>query len=210
MRADVHFRNKTTFLIGLGFIPFFYLIKYLDYYFYQNLLVEDGAVEYLTALGFLVASVVTFIQKPIAIRWINLMVVFAFLWVALEEVSYGQRIFGFATSDTMHQLNVQSEMNLHNLPWLQGFVIPVGVLIGTGLMVYWSINASKLSPRWSFLAVSFYILPFLTGLADLFIIIYAKELWLGDTLYFIEKIDMEAAEFLTAIGCFLWSTKVYR
>lgn len=208
--AHFKLRDLTTLWVGLGFVPFFYVIKYLDYYFYQHLLVEDGVVEYLTAFCFLVASVLTLFQKPIEIRWINALVVLAFLWVALEEVSYGQRLFGFATSEAMHELNVQSEMNLHNLPWLQGLVIPAGVLMGTALMVYWSLKPHKLAQQWRFLAVPLSVLPFLTWLADLFLLIYLKQLWPTDALYFIEKIDMEAAEFSTAIGCFLWSTRVYK
>ncbi len=37
------------------------------------------------------------------------------LWIALEEVSYGQRIFGFGTPAFLNALNTQGEFNLHNL-----------------------------------------------------------------------------------------------
>lgn len=38
-----------------------------------------------------------------------------FIFVGGEEISWGQRIFGFATPETIQQKNVQDELTLHNL-----------------------------------------------------------------------------------------------
>lgn len=40
----------------------------------------------------------------------------AFLWLAGEEISWGQRIFDIATPDLLATINAQQETNLHNIP----------------------------------------------------------------------------------------------
>lgn len=37
------------------------------------------------------------------------------LWIALEEISYGQRLLGFRTPEVVAALNTQREFNAHNL-----------------------------------------------------------------------------------------------
>ncbi len=39
----------------------------------------------------------------------------AFFWAAGEEISWGQRIFGLATPESLIEVNQQKEINLHNL-----------------------------------------------------------------------------------------------
>ena len=83
--------------------------------------VEDSFVEYLTFGGLLLAAAV------LASRWwrfrenqgaawqaVYLLGALAALFGAGEEVSWGQRIFGWATSEAF-AANRQSETNLHNL-----------------------------------------------------------------------------------------------
>jgi hypothetical protein len=42
-----------------------------------------------------------------------------FFFGAGEEISWGQRIFGFETPETLAQVNKQDELNLHNLSVLE-------------------------------------------------------------------------------------------
>lgn len=56
------------------------------------------------------------------------------IYVALEEISYGQRIFGWVTPDAWHLVNDQQETNLHNTSsWLDQkprAILEIGVFIG--------------------------------------------------------------------------------
>lgn len=82
---------------------------------------EDRAVEWLTFIGFLGAAAVSWTalrfraamgRKTLA--YFALLGLFFFV-CAGEEISWGQRIFGFGTPDAMSEVNEQDEFNLHNL-----------------------------------------------------------------------------------------------
>lgn len=93
---------------------------------------EDGLVEYTGAALFLLASILFFASYvksraasgqgwlPIKGNVFFLLLGLAFLFVFLEEISWGQRIFGFATPETLRDLNSQSEFNFHNLQVFHG------------------------------------------------------------------------------------------
>ncbi len=59
--------------------------------------------------------------------WMSLLAAFAF-WTAGEEVSWGQRVFGFATPAWLARRNVQHEVNLHNLAGVHGRIRAVGLV----------------------------------------------------------------------------------
>jgi hypothetical protein len=83
---------------------------------------EDGVIEYATA-GFLLAVAVISLWRLLVCRdgktgWFTVMMVFTavlFTFGAGEEVSWGQRIFGFESNAFFQENNDQAETNLHNL-----------------------------------------------------------------------------------------------
>ena len=90
-------------------------------------LAEDGIYESVAAVACLAAGVLflhTFLTYPkstghgapkVSRNWLAL--VFAVLLIVLfaEEISWGQRIFGFGTPEIFSQNSFQREVNLHNL-----------------------------------------------------------------------------------------------
>lgn len=48
-------------------------------------------------------------------RWFFLLLAAACFYVVMEEISWGQRIFGFSTPEFLKQHNLQHETNIHNL-----------------------------------------------------------------------------------------------
>lgn len=91
-------------------------------YFSLKFAAEDGAVEYGTAIALLIASIIL-VKNALALRGkasklaVGLTFFYALLFFfgAGEEVSWGQRIFGWETSEALKELNKQDETNLHNL-----------------------------------------------------------------------------------------------
>jgi hypothetical protein len=80
---------------------------------------EDRLIEWVTFAGFLGASLslvgVTRRARPAAARaWMAGLVLFFFV-CAGEEISWGQRVFGFGTPSDVSKVNEQDEFNLHNL-----------------------------------------------------------------------------------------------
>ena len=81
---------------------------------------EDGVVENASALLFLACCVVSLATIPLVKSFRErkvIMILFAigFFLCFGEEISWGQRIFNFQTPDMMKEVNVQAEVNLHNM-----------------------------------------------------------------------------------------------
>ena len=109
---------------------FGYLFLCLNVLFFSSLLAadplmlqalsrEDDWVESLTAVWFLLTGLVLFItalvERSFFRRCVYILGVMAMVFVAGEEISWGQRIFGFATPDFLMHLNESKEFNVHNI-----------------------------------------------------------------------------------------------
>lgn len=89
---------------------------------FRAILREDGPIEALTALLFLVAflaggrAAIRLLKKGYRSQGI-LYVLFAFImfFCAGEEVSWGQRFLGFETPEAIEAVNDQGELTLHNI-----------------------------------------------------------------------------------------------
>ena len=94
---------------------------------FANLGAEDGIMESAGALSFLAASVVFFtlflrlrkrkadVPQDLGAWWWYLILAALFLFITGEEISWGQRIFGWETPEWMAENNVQEETTIHNL-----------------------------------------------------------------------------------------------
>jgi Ni/Fe-hydrogenase subunit HybB-like protein len=107
------------------------------------LLKEERPLEGVGAVGLLLASILSFLlwrreRREGGHRWLTL----SYLGLAIvffvafgEEISWGQRILGLETPESLESLNDQGETNLHNLSTgkanalFQLFWIVMGVLI---------------------------------------------------------------------------------
>jgi len=115
------FKRKIRVLFPIILISFYYL--WVDHYsVFWNFIKEDSILEYsqfifcfLAALG----SLKIFWQlKNNKNRKIHSVLFLLFsiglFFVSLEEISYGQRIFGWKTPDKIQEINIQKETNIHN------------------------------------------------------------------------------------------------
>jgi hypothetical protein len=108
---------------------------------YFSLVAEDALVEWLSFVGYAIAAVLAAAVAVLlhrrgmrldALLWAGL--VAGLVFVALEEITYGQRQLGFDGPERLVELNRQDEANLHNLlnrPLLHGAYLAVG-LYGMG------------------------------------------------------------------------------
>ncbi|WP_306112722.1 MULTISPECIES: hypothetical protein [unclassified Roseovarius] len=91
-------------------------------YFALKFAAEDGVVEYGTAIALLISSIVLF-RNGLSIKGragtlaVSLTFFYSLLFFfgAGEEISWGQRIFGWETSEAMKAINRQDETTLHNI-----------------------------------------------------------------------------------------------
>ena len=82
---------------------------------------EDGWMEYLTAVWFLAAGVTLFAAAGLGrgggklARGMYILAGIGLVFVAGEEISWGQRIIGFGTPDYLLDINIQEEFSVHNI-----------------------------------------------------------------------------------------------
>ena len=81
--------------------------------------VEDGYIENLTAISLFLAGFLLFatarMERNSVRRCIYVLGGLVMMFGAGEEISWGQRIFEFATPDILLDLNHQREFNVHNM-----------------------------------------------------------------------------------------------
>ena len=123
---------------------------------YASLEAEDGLVEWLTVVG-LLGVALELLRRYVGFRqnqtflWRLVMLGGALLFVfgAGEEISWGQRIFGFGESLDL-SANRQGETNLHNLE-VGGFNLNKLIftyVLGAGLLLYF-VGVTAVAPRWA-------------------------------------------------------------
>jgi len=118
-------RVPTAVLVALAvFIPLSYLVLLPGRPASEWLHDEDGAVEWFGTIALFVASALAFSAwlatrhnpdyrglKRLVLLGLALVLLFG----AGEEISWGQRIFGWGTPDEIAEVNRQGETNVHNL-----------------------------------------------------------------------------------------------
>ena len=86
---------------------------------YKALTMEDYWVENTTAGLFLLTGLLLFAtawaEKGVFHRCLYILGGLVMVFVAGEEISWGQRLIGFATPDALMDINAQEEFNLHNI-----------------------------------------------------------------------------------------------
>ncbi|WP_299326645.1 hypothetical protein [Parasphingopyxis sp.] len=69
-----------------------------------------------------------------------------FLLIAMEEISWGQRVIGFATPEAMAEANWQNEFNFHNL---QTDISELGYYAGAGILLIVLPLVRDAMPNWA-------------------------------------------------------------
>jgi len=121
----------TIFFIPIAIIFLITVIRILfgiDDDFYFKVTDEDGPIENATAIAYFISFIFSLaIAKFFKERkiFLVLFLIFAsgFLFIALEEISWGQRIFDFQHPDWL-PMNMQLEVNVHNLEYIEDYHFP--------------------------------------------------------------------------------------
>lgn len=147
---------------------------------------EDGVFENLTALYLFLTSLIfavaffRFRNSPWLLRLSYAGLALIFFLGAGEEISWGERIFGWNEQNFIRERNVQGELTLHNLEYFQGedSILPVSI---SQLFILFTFVVAVLIPAagaiWpafrNFVAPRFPVLPLYPGL--LVLLTYAMQ-----------------------------------
>ncbi len=98
---------------------------------------EGGLIEYGTSIAYLLAfgfsvPIANYFLRQKQKMWGILYYLFAFglLFIGLEEISWGQRLFGWQSPDFFLDYNSQEETTIHNLEWFRHYLHNAYIVIG--------------------------------------------------------------------------------
>jgi hypothetical protein len=106
----------------------------IDPFYYVTLAKEDNLVEWATVFFFVLASIfsmVIFFRSKKRSEWFYLLFGIVCILFALEEISWGQRIFGFESTKFFLENSDQQEINIHNVvnEWFSVRTKNIGALL---------------------------------------------------------------------------------
>ena len=101
-----------------------------DIYRYKRLLGEGGILEYLQALILFTSAWISWLiskdlRKRLFMRLhsvVYAIISFVMLFVGLEEIAWGQILFGWKTPENIAAVNAQNQTTLHNLDFFQNYL----------------------------------------------------------------------------------------
>lgn len=110
----------TTSVLIIGALLLLFFINKELYIFLSE---EDNILENLTALFYCIAGLVLFLSAYKEYRnsssfkniILTMLLGLFFIFIAGEEISWGQRIFGFDVPEGIKKINEQEEFTIHNL-----------------------------------------------------------------------------------------------
>ena len=160
--------RKRYVLVSLVYVLAAYAVLLLGPDVAAQLGREDGFFEMLGAAAFLVASLLfaaSFVRVwkdrgssaiPVLKRLSYAAMALLLFLAAGEEISWGQRILGLETPESVQAINIQDELNIHNLEFFQ--VTPETNLLRWFWIVFWFtftlgvpvLTALSGSARWFF------------------------------------------------------------
>lgn len=222
-------KKWVLFLFPLALATIFLIIKMYSSTAYKFVVQEDTAIEWFQALSFFLAGAFSFgvafkLWKG-SLPWHSIL--FAalgagLLFVAGEEISWGQRIFNIENTAFFEENNMQQEITLHNLepvaPLLSKFYILIG-LYGTFAWLLLAKTSLKnripfvelFIPDWfisSYFFFAFFIYAVLSYVRPFAVnVLEIEELRIG---YFFIFRDQEPAELLLSMGFLLFTFMSYR
>lgn len=216
MRSTIVFK-AIAFVLPLFIISGFLYLRYFKYEFYDFLISEDSIFEYFQAIAYFSTGVIymliAFKCTGETVRLQRILFITAGLGaliIAMEEISWGQRLFGINTPEWFQKHNIQNELSIHNLKPVQKIVHLLYALTGFVLSFGWIslgenfpyqklppglINIVRmLKPKWFLMT---YFLPLF--------LFYTSLLLTGSPGNYFTYNDQEVTELLLSLGLFWYS-----
>lgn len=136
-------KDRRTTLLTWGPV----LLLLIPSLFWRATQVEDGFFEWFTFWAAFAAGLI-FLARGLG-KGSLLLLMFAAVWLVFgfEEISWGQRVIGWETPESLEALNYQNETNLHNV--LNPILVYAWPLALLGLwlgLTYWTKTISRFLP----------------------------------------------------------------
>jgi hypothetical protein len=184
---------------------------------FRELLQEDGPVEWLTAIAFggagMIALRIAFNRFNANRRWhavIYALSALIMFFAAFEEISWGQRLFGWETPAELIEINDQNETTLHNIGPLLIATNLAMMLVGLyGTVAYIANRRVQIQHYWSD-ADYLFVPPFFLSMFyfPIFVFRLARFTILPEATFALNRTS-EWVEGLVAIGILIFFWMAY-
>ena len=221
-------RHKTLklflFLFPIAYFLVFLFTKIAASSTYLAVIGEDALVENVQFVAYFISAIISltvtlrFFRHRLFVLGISFTILTLILtFIAMEEISWGQRFFGFENSEFMKINNAQHESNIHNLHMFQSKLHKAYILLGLYGTLAWIIKIIPAMrrrqlvrfsvPDW-FMSPYFFFVMFIYGFLE-FLSPFAMRVLHNDGFRigaFVIWRDQEPAELLLALGflVFVW------
>ncbi len=201
---------------------------------YRYFIKEDSLSEYAQSAFYLLGSVFALLTVFLCLR--NRLYLYGVLcgvlalglfFIAMEEISWGQRIVGFTNPDYFNKYNVQNEFTLHNLDSVQPLLRHMYIAIGFYGSFSWLLAAlllPKLKLRrdnvLNFLTPPWYVAPYFFVCFCIYTFLHYIRPYYFDTeigrklgedfWFFLHWRDEEHAELFLSLGFLFFTILSYR
>ena len=200
--------------IGMPFFTVFFMDPDIYYYIFSGGAYEGIAEWFQFGFYFLAGFIFLVTGSRLAhnehgvARFIPLMFGLLVLVVALEEISWGQKIFNFTTPEIISNINTQNELTVHNLesvqPLLPQAYIMAGVLLSS-LPFFRNRKIMKLlKPDLSNYLPPVRLVPYFISIS----IFYFSFIYINPLVGGVIDNHQEVFETLLSFGIFLWSLSI--
>ena len=225
----------TVSLFPLVLLLGFIVLKIVDDAAYRSLIRENGPVENIQAVFFLLTAVaagwaaIGFLKNRIYLfGFFYIVAAVGFIFVGMEEIAWGQHFLNLPLPEYFSRHNVQKELSLHNLQHARAYVNEAYIFIGLFCGLGWLIIPDKVKginrdvagyviPNRGlmlyFLPVFFFFV-YVTYLSGPLVLLTGADdfyVWFRSAVfkdgYLIDMIDQEPMELIMALGFFLFVTR---
>jgi len=137
-------KNYTKIKLMIFFVPIVIIViifsikTFLGPFYppYLAFISEDQPVEYTTFIVYIITFIISILVanslRKLKKRWAAIsffIIAFVFIFIAIEEISWGQRILGFETWGIFSE-STQGEVNIHDLRFFEYFEDPSFIVVG--------------------------------------------------------------------------------
>lgn len=212
---------KVFVVLPLVFLLIAFIVRLVSFKSYREFVSEDGILETLQFVFYFLTGCVLlnrfFVMLKEPKKWLLKSGLFLmagiFLFISFEEISWGERILDYRNPDFFTVHNVQREVSVHNLVFIQPFIHFTYILLGIalGLVVPFLSKIAVFKKYRQYLFgwdLSLYFLPL--SIVYLLLVIAPPVSLYGFSAYGLIWRDQEVVETLSAMGLFVWALKCGR
>ena len=137
LQSDPRWIKLLLLVLWLVLLVAIFGSKVLSPNIYQYFIKEDSLSEYAQSVFYLLGSVFALLTVSRCLRnrlylhgTLYGILALGLFFIAMEEISWGQRIVGITNPDYFNKHNVQNELTLHNLDSVQPLLRHMFIAIG--------------------------------------------------------------------------------